>query len=895
MNVGNIVKNNVIGFIIFIVAALFIAAGLYADWLWFDSLSYLSVFKTVLFSKIIMGIAAFLAFFAFLWLNFVILKRRIKVSSQKIYFSIIAAVSVIAGIAASSHWLTALRFLNFTGFGFVDPVFRNDIGFYIFVLPFYNFALMLLFFMLLAAIIMAAVSYAFSSKPKKTGNEMPGQNMPFGFDPGFQRIRIEFPKKGKEHIAYLSGILLLVVAAFFYLKRYSVLFSGRGAVYGAGYTDIHVMLPLYLILAVISLAIALIAFSYSYLQNAKLVIGGVVVLLIALFGGNFIAGMVQLLYVQPNEFNLEEPYLKQNIKHTLFAYDLSDVNTRDFPITYNLTLDDIRNNPATINNVRLWDWRPLLTTSKQIQLFRTYYDFVDVDVDRYTLDGKLRQLMLSPRELDQKQLDRKAQTWVNQKFVYTHGYGAVVSPVNAVTQEGLPELFVKDIPPKTEHEGLQVEQPRIYFGEKTDSFIIVNTETREFDYPLGTENVFASYDGKDGIQLSNILKKAVFSIKLSSLNLLISSSITSNSKVVMNRNIVERASTLAPFLQYDSDPYMVINNGKLFWILDAYTTTRYFPYSESVSGINYIRNSVKVVLDAYDGKIDFYFIDREDPLIQNYAKIFPELFKDFEEMDNGLKEHIRYPEDLFRVQTNIYGTYHMTEPQVFYNKEDIWRTPSEIYGSGQMEMMPYYIILKLPGSEKEGFFLIIPLIPRGKENMIAWLAAHSDPESYGKLEVFSLSKQELTYGPMQIEARINQDTEISQLFTLWNQQGSEVVRGNLLAIPIEQSFLFIEPVYLKASATGGLPQLKRIIVAYEDRVTMQESLETALNVIFKGKIEKLEAMDIKEEGQIPSTLEEKFRKASDLYNEAQEALQQGDFSTYAQKIEELGRLLGNKS
>lgn len=896
MNGGNIVKNNIFGLVVLIAAALFIAAGLYADWLWFESLSYLSVFKTVLFSKIIIGIIAFLAFFVFLWLNFIILKRRIKVSNQRIYFSIIAAVSVIAGIAASSYWFTALRFLNFTGFGFVDPVFRNDIGFYTFVLPFYNFVLMLLFFMLISSIIMVAVSYAFSSKPKKMPREeVPGQNMPFGFDPGFQRIRMEFPRKGKEHIAYLSGILLIIVAAFFYLKRYSVLFSSRGAVYGAGYTDIHVAIPLYFILAIISLVTAIIAFSYSYMQNVKLVIGGIVVLFVVLFGGNFIAGMVQLLYVQPNEFNLEEPYLKQNIKHTLFAYDLSDVNTRDFPITYNLTLDDIRNNPATIDNVRLWDWRPLLTTSRQIQLFRTYYDFADVDVDRYTLDEKLRQLMLSPRELDQKQLDRKAQTWVNQKFVYTHGYGIVVSPVNAVTQQGLPELFVKDIPPKTDYEMLQVEQPRIYFGEKTDSFIVANTETREFDYPLGTENVFASYDGKDGIQLSNILKKAVFSIKLGSLNLLISSSITSDSKVVMKRNIVERASTLAPFLEYDSDPYMVINKGKLFWIIDAYTTTGHFPYSESVSGINYIRNSVKVVLDAYDGKVDFYFIDKQDPLIQNYAKIFPELFKDFEEMDEGLKEHIRYPEDLFRVQTNIYGTYHMKEPQVFYNKEDIWRVPSEIYGSGQTEMMPYYIILKLPGSEKEGFFLIIPLIPRGKENMIAWLAAHSDPENYGKLEVFSLSKQELTYGPMQIEARINQDTEISQLFTLWNQQGSEVIRGNLLAIPIEQSFLYIEPVYLKASATGGLPQLKRIIVAYEDKVTMQESLENALNVIFKGQAEKLSegTSGIKEETeQIPSTLEEKFRKASDLYNEAQEALIKGDFSTYAQKIEELGKALG---
>ena len=896
MNGGNIIKNNILGLVIFIVAAVFIIAGIYADWLWFDSLSYLSVFKTVLFSKIIMGIIAFLAFFAFLWLNFIILKRRIKVSNQRIYFSIIAAVSVIAGIASSSYWFTALRFLNFTNFGFVDPVFRNDIGFYIFVLPFYNLILMLLFFMLIAAIIMAGVSYAFSSKPKKMSREeVPGQNMPFGFDPGFQRIRIEFPKKGKEHLAYLSGILLLVVAAFFYLKRYSVLFSARGAVYGAGYTDIHATLPLYFILAIISLATAVIAFLYSYLQNAKLVIGGIVVLFVVLFGGNFVAGMVQLLYVQPNEFNLEEPYLKQNIKHTLFAYGLTDVITRDFAVAYDLKLQDLYEDEATIENVRLLDWRPLLTTNKQIQLFRTYYDFVDVDVDRYNLGGKLRQLMTSPRELDQKQLDRKAQTWVNQKFVYTHGYGVVVSPVNSVTKEGLPDLFVKDIPPKTTYEELNVMQPRIYFGEKTDSFVVVNTETKEFDYPLGSENVFASYNGSDGIQLSDTLKKAVFSIKLGSLNLLVSGSLTRDSKVLIKRNIVERITALAPFLEYDSDPYIVVNDGRLFWIIDAYTTTNNFPYSEAVFGVNYIRNAVKVVVDAYNGNVEFYVIDKEDPLIQNYMKIFPSLFKDFKEMPAGLKEHIRYPEDLFKVQMSIYGSYHMKEAQVFYNKEDVWRTPTEIYTGSQIEMSPYYIILKLPDADKEGFFLITPLVPRGKENMIAWFTAHSDPGSYGRLEVFTLSKQELTYGPMQIEARINQDTEISQLLTLWDQQGSEVIRGNLIVIPIKKSFLYIEPVYLKASANGALPQLKRVIVVYADKVIMEESLEDALNVLFGSKADNLrkEIEIIKDTtGQIPQSLEEKFAKASVLYEEAQQALQQGDFTTYAQKIEELGKVLG---
>ena len=884
---NSLIKNNIFGLFIFIIAILLIILGVYAEWIWFESLNYLSVFKTVLFSKITLGAAVFISFFIFLLLNFMILKRRADIVHQKIYLVIIFIVSLFAGILSTTYWFTVLRFLNYVNFGFVDPLFRNDIGFYIFVLPFYNFVLGILLFLLAAILTITAVTYLFTIKTKKAPKPDIKEGMSFGFEQPFQQIKIEVPKKGRSHLAFLGGLLLIIFAAFFYLKRYSILFSQRGAVFGAGFTDITITLPLYTILAALTVITAFIAFAYIYNQNTKLLVGSIALILVVSFGGNIVAGAVQSLYVQPNEFNLEEPYIKQNIKHTLFAYDLNNVDTRDFPVTYDLTINDINKNKATIDNVRLWDWRPLLTTNRQIQLFRTYYEFLDVDVDRYKLDNKLRQLMVSPRELDQNQLADKAKTWVNEKLVYTHGYGVVVSPVNKVSNEGLPELFVKDIPSKVEYKELRIAQPRIYFGEQSNDFIIVNTKSNEFDYPLGNENVFTSYNGTDGIKLSNILKKAIFSTKLGSLNLFISSAVTKESKVLLNRDIIERATTLAPFLQYDTDPYVVINDGKLFWIIDAYTTSNDFPYSENI-GINYIRNAVKVVIDAYNGNVDFYIIDKEDPLIQNYAKIFPKLFKDFEDMPNGLKEHIRYPEDLMRVQMRIYGTYHMKDTQVFYNREDVWRTPNEIYSSNEVELRPYYIILKLPDAEKEGFFLITPLIPRGKENMVAWFVAHSDPDNYGKLEVFRLSKQELTYGPMQIEARIDQDTEISQLLTLWDQQGSEVIRGNLLTIPLEQSFLYIEPVYLKASAAGALPQLKRVIVAYEDKVAMEETLQDALEVIFKGKIGKAKK---KESVQMPETLPEKFKQASDLYKESQDALTQGNFAEYAEKIEELGRIL----
>ncbi|MDP6138606.1 MAG: UPF0182 family protein [Candidatus Woesearchaeota archaeon] len=884
---NSLIKNNIFGLFIFIIAILLIILGVYAEWLWFESLNYLSVFKTVLFSKITLGAAVFISFFIFLLLNFMILKRRADIVHQKIYLVIIFIVSLFAGLLSTTYWFTVLRFLNYVNFGFVDPIFRNDIGFYIFVLPFYNFVLGILLFLLAAILTMTAVTYLFTIKTKKAPKPDIKEGMSFGFEQPFQQIKIEIPKKGRSHLAFLGGLLLIIFAAFFYLKRYSILFSQRGAVFGAGFTDITITLPLYTILAALTVITAFIAFAYIYNQNTKLLVGSIALILVVSFGGNIVAGAVQSLYVQPNEFNLEEPYIKQNIKHTLFAYDLNNVDTRDFPVTYDLTINDINKNKATIDNVRLWDWRPLLTTNRQIQLFRTYYEFLDVDVDRYKLDNKLRQIMVSPRELDQNQLADKAKTWVNEKLVYTHGYGVVVSPVNKVSNEGLPELFVKDIPSKVEYKELRIAQPRIYFGEQSNDFIVVNTKSNEFDYPLGNENVFTSYNGTGGIKLSNILKKAIFSTKLGSLNLFISSAVTKESKVLLNRDIIERATALAPFLQYDTDPYVVINDGKLFWIIDAYTTSNEFPYSENI-GINYIRNAVKVVIDAYNGNADFYIIDKEDPLIQNYAKIFPKLFKDFEDMPNGLKEHIRYPEDLMRVQMRIYGTYHMKDPQVFYNREDVWRTPNEIYSSNEVELKPYYIILKLPDAEKEGFFLITPLIPRGKENMVAWFVAHSDPDNYGKLEVFRLSKQELTYGPMQIEARIDQDTEISQLLTLWDQQGSEVIRGNLLTIPLEQSFLYIEPVYLKASAAGALPQLKRVIVAYEDKVTMEKTLQDALEVIFKGKIGKAKK---KESVQMPETMPEKFKQASDLYKESQDALTQGNFAEYAEKIEELGRIL----
>jgi len=879
-------RRSFIGPAIFVLFAMLLLLDIYAEWVWFDSVSYLSVYKTALFAKLSLGIVIFALFFVFLMVNYIVLTRKTAIKKSPFQLYIIFLISAFAGIIGSSMWMLPLKFSTYQPFNLPDPVFENDIGFYIFILPFYSFIIALLLILCIIAIIYMTVLYFIHSQKKKLATEtiVEGQ---------VHALRIGMPEKAKGHLAMLAGFVMLVLAVLFFQRRFAVLYSQRGTIFGAGYTDIHVTLPLYALLSLVCLVVAVLCLTYPYARKIKLLTTGFAALGFVLLLGMLAASMTQSFYVQPNEFNLEKPYIEYAIANTLFAYNLHEVRIRDFPVNYNLTIADIERNDATIDNIRVWDWRPLLTTFRQIQLFRTYYDFEDVDVDRYVVNGKLRELMIAPREMDQSQLDDKARSWVNEKFIYTHGYGAVVSQVNSFGNEGLPVMLVQDIPPKSKDPALEINEPRIYFGENTDEYAVVRSTNKEFDYPLGNENAFTEYAGNDGVVLDSILRRFAYSIKLNSINLFVSGAIKDESRVLMNRDVVQRAKKIAPFLNYDSDPYMVIADGNMYWMMDAYTTSSLFPYSERKSGINYVRNSVKVVVDAYHGTITFYAVDNTDPLIQNYMSIFPSLFKDFISMPSSLKEHIRYPEDLMRMQTEIYGTYHMKDPQVFYNKEDVWRAPTEIYESEQVEMRPYYIIMKSPEDGKVGFFLITPYIPRGKENMIAWFTAYSDPEHYGTLEILKLSKQELTYGPMQIEARIDQDTEISQQLTLWNQQGSQVIRGNLLVIPIEESFIYIEPIYLKASKGGALPELKRVVVAYHEQLTMEETLGEALQVIFgKSSIKKDDSKKSTTATDVLMSADDKFKQASLLYEEAQQALTSGDFVLYAEKIEELGRVLG---
>ena len=622
---------------------------------------------------------------------------------------------------------------------------------------------------------------------------------------------------------------------------YLLLYNDNGIVVGAGYTDVNIELPVLWLLICLSAAAAVVMWTNVRLRTYRLVIAAVALMFGSAFlFGELLPGMFQRFFVKPSELQLEAPYIQRNIALTREAYNLRQITVKPFPAEQGLTFQSLQDNRGTIDNIRLWDWQPLMDTYAQLQEIRTYYRFLDVDIDRYQIDGAYRQVMLAARELAPSLLSANAQTWVNLHLLFTHGNGVVMSPVTEKSTEGLPNFYLKDIPPVSSG-GPAITEPRIYFGQSTNGYVIVKGSTPEFDYPKGKDNVYANYDGADGIAIGGAAWRSLFSWQFDDVNILLSRYLTSESRIMLHRNIQDRIETLAPFLQLDHDPYVVISDGRLYWIQDAYTTSDWFPYAQPTGDINYIRNSVKVVIDAYNGTVTFYVMDTADPVIATYRRIFPELFKPFAAMPADLQRHIRYPEDLFRLQALQYRAYHMDTPEVFYNREDLWQFPREpttsdgSNQSGGTRMAPYYMIMRLPGEPRAEFFLMLPMSPSQRENMIAWLAARCDPPDYGKLIVYEFPKDKLVYGPFQIEARINQNTDISQQISLWNQMGSRVIRGNLLVVPIENSILYVSPLYLRAES-GQLPELKRVIAAYGDRVVMEDTLPAALAALFKQSI-----------------------------------------------------------
>ncbi len=851
-------------------------ASITTDWLWFEEVGYLPVYQTRLLATVVAFLSGGLLAAAVLAVNWLLLPARLadmrvlrpfrsrlgRIGTHTLRGILIGAGLLIAFIMAevlSAQWLDFLMFRHAASFGLTDPIFGRDVSFYLFRLPVYDLLAGWFLALAILSLLGALVVYGTASALRDRG--------PIA------------------HLSVLGALTLALIAAQYQLARLRLLISSRGAVFGAGYTDIHARIPIYNLLTAVLLAAALLFLINVYLRRWRflLITAGAWLLLTVV--SSLYPAALQRFVVAPNELAAERPYIQHAITFTRIGFGLTDVREQDFPVEGTLTPEVLDANRATVQNIRLWDWRPLLTTYGQLQEIRLYYAFNDVDVDRYVLSDGLREVMLAVRELDVDQLAEQAQTWVNRHLVFTHGYGAVVSPVNEFTREGLPVLLVRDIPPQNTDPALQITRPEIYFGELTREYAIVNTTEPEFDYPSGDQNIYTHYDGPAGVPLGGFLRRALFAVRFNSSQILFSSALRPDSRILFHRQIEDRAWTLAPIFWYDPDPYPVIADGRIIWLYDAYTWSNRFPYSEPFNDVNYIRNSVKVAIDAYTGQTTFYVVDPTDPIIRTYQAVFPDLFTPVEEMPAVLRAHWRYPEQLFRVQAAAYAAYHMDDPQVFYNKEDLWAAPTEVREQGEQEMAPYYVVMKLPDKDQVEFLLMRPYVPNGRRNMIAWLYADSDGEDYGQLGVYKFPKQELIYGPMQIEARFDQDPYISQQLTLWNQRGSQVIRGNLMVIPIDDTLLYVEPLYLQAEA-GRFPELKRVLVAYGNSVAMAEDLPTAL-----AQVVGLAAPPVPPPIVPPTASDDVAalaRSALSHYQAAQECLRRGDWACYGRELDALG-------
>ena len=942
-------KKILIGFGILIVLFLWAGISIYPDWLWFENLDFAPVFWTMLLSRFGFGFVVWLPLMIIIIINIYVATRlhpddgrgmnlgdaggyfsQVGLSGRALNTILLAVILILSFVIASKgsdHWDMVLRYLYQEPFGSVDPIFNKDIGFYVFSLPLYILVREgLMVFFVLAGLITIAW-YLKGGALQIIGDLSPAEGAP----PSLPKITIS--EKAKKHLIFLLGIIVLLVAWGFYLKIYGLLYSTQGPAFGASYTDVHFKVWAYRILIILSLGLAVILFIDVFKSRKKLILlsGGIWLGAVLLFGTG-LPTLVQKFVVKPNELEKEAPYIAHNIEFTRNAYNLNNIKAVDFEVSDTLSVEDIEKHDVTVQNIRIWDERPLLQTYRQIQSIRLYYDFNNVDVDRYLINNEYRQLMLAARELVISQLPPQANTWVNRHLIYTHGYGLAASPVNEVTREGLPRLFIKDVPPVSEV-NLKVERPEIYYGEKTEQYVLVKTKTKEFDYPKGDKNVYVIYQGKGGVPINSFVRRVLFAFEFFDPQILFTNYLNPESRIMFKRRIDKRVAAIAPFLDYDGDPYLVVSEGRLYWIQDAYTNSDMYPYSRRFKArfknktLNYIRNSVKVIIDAYNGDVSFYIIDEKDPIVQTYSGIFPDLFKPFNDMPADLKKHIRYPRDLFKIQIDAYTTYHMEDVQVFYNQEDLWQIPDELYGDSRQKMEPYYVIIKLPEGDKEEFLLMTPFTPSKKDNMIGWLAGRSDLPNYGNLLVYKLPKEKLVYGPMQIEARIDQHTDISRELSLWGQGGSRVIRGNLLAIPISDSFIYVEPIYLEAiqearetpapgasqpggfrksqrtqapgpsqpdkSRTAALPELKRVIVAYGNRLLMEETLDRALRLVLGGETAAREMVSAYKPGT--HDISESGKLALEHYNRAKEYLRQGDWAGYGKELQHLEKILQGMS
>ncbi len=826
--------------------------NVYTDLLWFDSMGFRSIFVKITLTRIALfavgafGAAAFLAVslrLAYIHtageITLPVPQEIMSALSRAVSWGSVIAVAILSlvlGSVLASRWELFLRFTNSVPFNQTDPVYGRDLGFYIFNLPLYSFlqgwALGIGIVVLLATVALHFINFSLRGDNYRLTGAM------------------------VVHLSIIGGIVMLTIAVGHWLDRWALVLSDDGTVFGATYTDLNARRPGLTILTLVAVAAAILMFANTYIKGLRIVVGAVVLwIVLGILVGTAWPTVTQRFIVTPRELDRETPYIQRNIEFTRNAFGLNHIEEAFFPTEdTEISLELIEDNLQTINNIRLWDYRPLSNVYRQIQLIRPYYDFKDADVDRYHIDGEYRQVLLSAREVAPERLDPDSQTWVNRKLIYTHGIGIAMSPVTEFTPEGRPKFFAKDIPADgaipigSQEEGVPpdviVENPRIYYGENTLDYVVVNSNTEELDYQTEQGDLIRTrYAGTGGVQLSSVLQRLAYAWQFGDVNILISGEITGQSRIQYRREVQERVAALTPFLHLDRDPYVVAAEGRLIWMQDAYTVSDHYPYSAPIAGettvlsldagqtpdINYMRNSVKITVDAYDGTVSYYIWDETDPVVLTYARIFPALFQEESDMPEGLRSHVRYPQDFFSIQAEKYILYHMQDANNFYSKEDLWGIPNEKFGQGDdlQVVEPYYVIMKLPGEESEEFVQLLPYTPNQRPNMIGWLAARSDGENYGKLVAFNFSKAQQVDGPEQVEARIDNDQDISAWFTLRCSEGSLCIRGNLLVIPVGTSLLYAEPVYIQAQGVQ-FPELKRVILATAERVVMEDSLGLAL-------------------------------------------------------------------
>ena len=887
--------------LIILITGIPAAVEFYTDWLWFQEVGYERVFFRSLAVRTLVAAGVGLAAFALLAGNVIVSMRSLRprpfmiatpqgpqtitvdpATIRPLVVLAAAAVALMVGLVAGGHWEAWLYYIYATPFGKADPILGRDIGFYVFTMPLLEHLQGLLLFLVFLMIATAVAAYVISG------------------DASLHPVRgLSVSGRAIRHVSLLVVALMVVLAFGAWLQVPSLLTSQSGVVWGASYVDVHATMPALRVLAGAGLAGAALAAwaAFSARGLSRLVAAAGLYILVAI-GGQVYGAIIQRFVVAPNEQVRETPYITHNIHATRAAFGLDQVAEKPLSGEAHLTRADLERNKATIENVPLWNDRPLLDTFGQLQEIRTYYDFVAVDNDRYTIDGKYRQIMLSARELNSQSLPSR--TWINERLTFTHGYGLTLGPVNEVTPEGLPVLFIRDLPPVSTYD-LKITQPAIYYGELPNDHVFVNTRTEEFDYPRGEDNVFVAYQGSGGVRLSNTLRRLLFAIRFRSTDTFFSPNLTTDSRVMLYRRIANRVHRIAPFLEYDPDPYLTISDGRLFWMQDVYTTTTRYPYATQMRGINYIRNAVKVTIDAYNGTTVFHVVDPTDPIAQTIDKMFPGLLTPLETMPEDLRTRLRYPQEIFSIQAAMFATYHMLSPAVFYNREDQWEIPAFDVGGQAQSMHPYYTIMKLPGEAGPEYIQMLPFTPRQKDNLAAWMVARSDGENYGKLAVFQFPKQTVIFGPKQIAARISQDQAIAPQITLWNQQGSEVIQGTLLVIPIEESLVYIRPLYLKA-AGGSIPELKRVIVAYQNQIVMEETLDAALERIFPGGQAPPRPAVQQAAGQatpeahgpaeaVSADVAALAAQARTHYQRALQAQREGDWALYGEEIRKLGEVL----